>query len=122
MELYIYLFAGILVYVLLGISSFNKQTPTLTTGKTLEQYFSLNKWNLLAGLILGFACISFLSIGKLEFLKSLGFNVLSNPESAFILGIINQWVLQKVRQVFFSSTILETHFDKVKTLNDYEKT
>lgn len=116
MELYAYLFAGIVIYILLGLTTFNKQTPTLGEEDTIKQYFDMNKWNLLAGLILGVVCILFLSAGRLGFLKSLGFDILSNPESAFVLGIVNQWLLQRLRQIFFKTGVLETdiYSNKVK--------
>lgn len=114
MDLYIYLFAGMTVYILLGLGTFNKQTPSLNFINTIHQYMNLNKWNLIAGLILGIACINLLSIGKLEFLKALGFNIYSYPESALVLGLLNQWALKTIRQ-FFKVGIIETDLNKIKT-------
>lgn len=114
MQLYNYLFAGMIIYILLGIGTFNKQTPGLNSRDTIKQYLNLNKWNLIAGLVFGIVCISLLTVGKLEFLKSMGFNVYSYPESAFVLGLLNQWGLKTIRQ-FFRTGIIETNYDKIKT-------
>lgn len=116
-DLYLYLIAGMLVYVLINLSSFNKQTPTLDKTDTINEYFIINKWNLLAGLLFGIVLISFLSIGKFSFLRLIGVNIMSNPESAFLIGIINQWLLKSVRLILFKAEIYQTNLKKVKQIN-----
>lgn len=108
---YMYLLAGMLIYLIIDFGTF-KRSVDLTYHQAFEQYFDLNWYWLLSGVLIGLIIVSMKDIGRLVFLDNIGFDVTKSPESAFMLGLLNQWVVIKLRK-FVNATRTETKHDQV---------
>ena len=116
-----YLLLGMLAYFLIDFATFSKSVPGLTQKfEKLKQYLDLNMFFILAGLILGFTIVSLDSLADLPFLSDLGFPISQSPQSAFILGLLNQWIVIKIRK-FKNSLIVETKDDVIVQTKDITK-
>jgi len=117
-EVYIYLLLGMLGYFLTDFATFSKSVPGIS-GKLaqLDVYIGVNFLYMCSGLILGVAIVSLTDIGDLPFLANIGFPLRQSPESAFVLGLLNQWIVIKVRK-FKNSLLVETRNENVIKAND----
>mgnify|MGYP001316413835 CR=1 FL=1 len=110
---YVYLFLGMLAYFLIDFATFCKSVPGIY-GKLakLKQYLDTNILFMAAGLLLGLVLVSLADIGSLPFLSDIGFPLKQSPESAVILGLLNQWIVIKIRK-WKRSLLVETRNDEV---------
>lgn len=113
MTIYVYLFLGMLAYFLIDFATFCKSVPGIY-GKIakLRQYLDTNILFMGAGILLGLVLVSLADVGKIPFLADIGFPLRQSPESAFILGLLNQWLVIKIRK-WKNSLLVEVRNDEV---------
>lgn len=111
---YMYLILGMFIYLLIDFGTF-KRSVDLDYLQSFDQYLTLNWYWLITGVLTGLIIISLKDIGKLIFLNDIGFDITKSPESAFLIGLLNQWILIKLRKFLFP-TKTETEYDKVITM------
>ncbi len=116
---YSYLVLGMLAYILIDITAFKKSVPAMSNITVLSQYFSINLFAILSGVVMGIAIIGLMITGNLpEFLfdplQAVGLDVNKMPGSAFLIGLLNQWVLIKIRKII-NSVQAESVNDRIIT-------
>lgn len=110
---YLFLVLGMLVYILIDMATFRKGLKDSTWGASAKTYIDLNGLYIVAGSILAYVLTEFTISGQMTFLEKIGFTFGIPVEaggsavSAFLFGMLNQWVLVKVRK-FIKSPQYET--------------
>ncbi len=99
MELYIFAYIGMILYVILDLYALELATPQLTTREAISEYFRKNFLPIIAGLILLFVVINLSASGDIGFLQSLGISVTAGKGGALLIGLTSQTLLTAIRKI-----------------------
>lgn len=110
----VYLALGMLVYLLLDFATYTKSLMNYSPLSALHSYLKLNGYYIVAGIIVAFVCSDLLEGGYLHLLEAVGFTFKvpmvqgGNIGTAFLFGLLNQWLVVKLRKFFKSVLVVQT--------------
>lgn len=121
---FLYLYLGMLVYLLMDLATFKAGLPKTTSIiSAFLDYITLNFYFILGSIAIGTLMVMLLGAGDntLSFLTKplfgLGFNLSNSPGSASVLGLLSQWLFIKFRKYFNSIEYLTNSVNEVVTKN-----
>lgn len=114
MELYLYAYAGMLLYLILDLYGLQEATPHLNFGQTVSEYFRKNTLIIIAGALILFLIVSLSASGEGGFLQSIGINIQAGKGGALVVGLTIQTLLTAIRRIIRPIEV-KTSGDKVVT-------
>lgn len=104
----IFLLCGMLAYLLIDFATFRKGFHN-DDFKAFPVYLHINWPYILAGAVIGIVATILMFNGQLAFLQHFGFRFAfdvtgQSQSSAFVFGLLNQWMVVKIRKFTKSMT------------------
>ncbi len=95
MEYFMFLFLGILLYIIKDIIRWNNSTPTITPWETAKEYLRLNWISLLGAIVISTTVLLLALKGEFELFKLLQLPTTLSYTAAFLIGAGSQALLKQ---------------------------